>query len=269
MRRLRPVCFSGHMRHTMPQPASLIISELILRIRHGLRLRAAGHVPYRLLDLVAQLYYLLQLLDRFVVLLQHLLDFLRVLLLQHRHLLINLIVLLRLLDDLMTQLFDLIQLHGYVVLKHAVITSMLCKIWNLRWIPDGSMFPAFPFYAPAAGERRGKEERIGQSAAGTGAVHPGNGWANARIHWNVISAKELALMPSIVGNVKIVNVGPSSVVQFGDAIQISPSSNSKTYAGAGSFLTGDLANSHNAVSATNTVDKDLQDTPSIQQGPNA
>lgn len=76
-------------------------------------------------------------------------------------------------------------------------------------------------------------------------------------------------MPSIVGNVKIVNVGPSSVVQFGDALQISPSSTSKTYAGAGSFLTGDLANSHNAVSATNTVDKDLLDTPSVKQGPNA
>lgn len=67
-------------------------------------------------------------------------------------------------------------------------------------------------------------------------------------------------MPSIVGFVKIVSVGSSSVVQFGDAVQLSPSSTSKTYAGSGSFLTGSLANSNNAVSATNTLDPDVQDS---------
>ncbi|WP_336786982.1 spore germination protein [Paenibacillus sp. MMO-177] len=66
-------------------------------------------------------------------------------------------------------------------------------------------------------------------------------------------------MPSIVGFVKLVSVGSSAVVQFGDAVQVSPSSQTKTYAGSGSFLTGSLANSNNAVSATNTLDPDVQD----------
>ncbi|TVY04423.1 spore germination protein [Cohnella terricola] len=67
-------------------------------------------------------------------------------------------------------------------------------------------------------------------------------------------------MPCIVGNVKILSIGSSGVVQFGDSIQISPSSNSKTYAGSGSFLTGDLPISNNAVSATITNDPDVQDS---------
>lgn len=67
-------------------------------------------------------------------------------------------------------------------------------------------------------------------------------------------------MPCIVGNVKIVSVGSASVVQFGDCLQISPSSVSKTYAGAGSFLTGDLSRTNNAVSATNTNDPDIEDS---------
>ncbi|NIK67571.1 MULTISPECIES: spore germination protein [unclassified Paenibacillus] len=66
-------------------------------------------------------------------------------------------------------------------------------------------------------------------------------------------------MPSIVGFVKVVSVGSSAVVHFGDAVQVSPSSQTKTYAGSGSFLTGSLANSNNAVSATNTLDPDVQD----------
>ncbi|MBD2869524.1 spore germination protein [Paenibacillus arenilitoris] len=66
-------------------------------------------------------------------------------------------------------------------------------------------------------------------------------------------------MPAVVGFVKIVSVGSSSIVQFGDSVQVSPSSNSKTYAGSGSFLTGSLTNSNNAVSATNSIDPDLQD----------
>ncbi len=67
-------------------------------------------------------------------------------------------------------------------------------------------------------------------------------------------------MPCIVGNVKILSIGSSGVVQFGDAIQISPSSTNKTYAGAGSFLTGDLSRTNNAISATNTNDPDVQDS---------
>ena len=67
-------------------------------------------------------------------------------------------------------------------------------------------------------------------------------------------------MPAAVGFVNIVSVGSSGVVQFGDTVQISPSSSSKTYAGSGSFLTGGLTNANNGLSATNTLDPDLQDT---------
>ncbi len=67
-------------------------------------------------------------------------------------------------------------------------------------------------------------------------------------------------MPCIIGNVKILSVGSGGIVQFGDSLQISPSSISKTYAGSGSFLTGDLSRSNNAVSATNTNDPDIQDS---------
>ncbi|WP_127586089.1 spore germination protein [Paenibacillus koleovorans] len=70
-------------------------------------------------------------------------------------------------------------------------------------------------------------------------------------------------MPSIVGNVKILSVGPSSVVQFGDAINISPVSSSKTYAGAGSFNTGDTfgpALTNNAASISKVNDQDVVDS---------
>lgn len=67
-------------------------------------------------------------------------------------------------------------------------------------------------------------------------------------------------MPAVVGFVKIISVGSGSVVQFGDTVEVTPSSTSKTYAGSGSFLTGSLTNSNNAVSATNTLDPDVQDS---------
>ncbi|MDF2669964.1 MAG: spore germination protein [Paenibacillus sp.] len=69
-------------------------------------------------------------------------------------------------------------------------------------------------------------------------------------------------MPSIVGNIKILSVGPSSVVQIGDTIVISPVSTSKTYAGANSFNTGDTFGPslvNNPGSITNTNDQDLID----------
>jgi len=69
-------------------------------------------------------------------------------------------------------------------------------------------------------------------------------------------------MPSIVGFVNVVSNGSSGIVQFGDAVQVSPSSSSKTYAGAGSFLTGSLANSNTGLSATNSLDNDLVDNVS-------
>ncbi|MFA8438182.1 spore germination protein [Pueribacillus sp. YX66] len=67
-------------------------------------------------------------------------------------------------------------------------------------------------------------------------------------------------MPSIVGPVKIVEVGGSSVVNFGDSFYNSPKATSKTYAGSGSFNTGDFLNTTSGVSATNTTDPDVLDT---------
>lgn len=73
-------------------------------------------------------------------------------------------------------------------------------------------------------------------------------------------------MPCIIGAVKILSVGSGSVVQFGDTLEVAPVSTSKTYAGAGSFLTGDLSMSNNAVSATNTNDPDLVDSSNTGAG---
>jgi spore germination protein PA len=64
-------------------------------------------------------------------------------------------------------------------------------------------------------------------------------------------------MPAIVGQVKILSVGPSSIVHFGDSLIISPSSSSKTFAGAGSFNTGDFPKVLNAASSTVTNDSDV------------
>ncbi|EXX85778.1 spore gernimation protein GerPF [Paenibacillus darwinianus] len=66
-------------------------------------------------------------------------------------------------------------------------------------------------------------------------------------------------MPAIVGNIKILSVASSSIVQLGDAIVLSPRSTSKTFAGAGSFNTGDLPMTNNGVSLTNTMDNDVID----------
>jgi spore germination protein PA len=69
-------------------------------------------------------------------------------------------------------------------------------------------------------------------------------------------------MPSIVGNVKILSVGPSSTVQFGDVAVVNLASSSKTYAGANSFNTGDTFGpniSFNQGSSTNTNDPDVID----------
>ncbi|MFV9511323.1 spore germination protein [Tepidibacillus sp. LV47] len=64
-------------------------------------------------------------------------------------------------------------------------------------------------------------------------------------------------MPSIVGGIKINSIGSGGVVNVGDAIYISPKSTSKSYAGSGSFNTGDFLNNNNGLSSTNTNDTDL------------
>lgn len=59
-------------------------------------------------------------------------------------------------------------------------------------------------------------------------------------------------MPGIVGTIKIVSVSSGSIVHIGDAVQLNPQSTSKTFAGAGSFNTGDHIRTFNTMSATNT-----------------
>ncbi|MDQ1913056.1 spore germination protein [Paenibacillus sp. GD4] len=67
-------------------------------------------------------------------------------------------------------------------------------------------------------------------------------------------------MPAIVGSIKIVSVGPSSIVQIGDSLQLAPQSSAKTFAGAGSFNTGDYLRVMNWYSNTNTNDRDIFDS---------
>jgi hypothetical protein len=74
-------------------------------------------------------------------------------------------------------------------------------------------------------------------------------------------------MPSIVGSFKIVAVGPSSIVHIGDSVFLSPNSTSKTFAGSGSFNTGDLPVTNNGINATNTNDPDLLDSVAAKVGP--
>ena len=68
-------------------------------------------------------------------------------------------------------------------------------------------------------------------------------------------------MPAIVGVIQVINVGSSGVVHIGDVFKISPFSTSKTFAGAGSFNTGQSVSLYNAYSTTNTNDSDGVDQP--------
>ncbi|ASB90179.1 spore germination protein [Bacillus sonorensis] len=68
-------------------------------------------------------------------------------------------------------------------------------------------------------------------------------------------------MPAIVGAFKVNAVGSSGVVHIGDCITISPYSELKTFAGAGSFITGDGTVIYNQNSITRTFDNDLIDQP--------
>jgi hypothetical protein len=83
--------------------------------------------------------------------------------------------------------------------------------------------------------------------------------AFTHIEYDTYTAERSLHMPAIIGNIKIVSVGSSAIVQFGDAIFLSPSSSSKTFAGAGSFLTGDVPQTYNGISLTNTNDPDVVD----------
>jgi len=66
-------------------------------------------------------------------------------------------------------------------------------------------------------------------------------------------------MPAIVGVVNLNSVGSASVFHIGDVYTIAPISTAKTFAGAGSFNTGDGLYVVNQQSSTNTSDNDGND----------
>ncbi len=63
-------------------------------------------------------------------------------------------------------------------------------------------------------------------------------------------------MPAIVGAVQIISISSSSVFNIGDVLQIHPVTNAKTFAGAGSFNTGEVVRVNNQYSSTNGYDPD-------------
>ncbi|EIT84711.1 Spore germination protein PA [Fictibacillus macauensis ZFHKF-1] len=66
-------------------------------------------------------------------------------------------------------------------------------------------------------------------------------------------------MPGIVGTISIASVANSSVVHVGDVQTITPISTAKTFAGAGSFNTGDHIRTNTHYNETNTMDDDVVD----------
>lgn len=65
-------------------------------------------------------------------------------------------------------------------------------------------------------------------------------------------------MPSVVGPIKIINVG-GGVINFGDSFYVSPKESAKTYSGSGSSNTGDFICTNNGLNSTNTNDEDFAD----------
>ncbi|PPA72368.1 spore germination protein [Jeotgalibacillus proteolyticus] len=68
-------------------------------------------------------------------------------------------------------------------------------------------------------------------------------------------------MPGIVGAIQIISIGSSAVLHVGDCFAVQPTSSTKTFAGAGSFNTGNGLFVENHQSATNTWDSDQFDQP--------
>ncbi|WP_062352142.1 spore germination protein [Bacillus kwashiorkori] len=68
-------------------------------------------------------------------------------------------------------------------------------------------------------------------------------------------------MPAIIGSLQLNNV-EGGVVNFGDALNIAPKSNTKINEGSGSSNTANFIITNNALSATNAFDPDIVDQPS-------
>ncbi|MGI8386140.1 spore germination protein [Robertmurraya sp. P23] len=69
-------------------------------------------------------------------------------------------------------------------------------------------------------------------------------------------------MPAIIGPVQITTVS-GGIVQFGDALYISPKSNAKSVTGAGAVNTGGIIITNNGLSASNVLDTNLIDQPTL------
>ena len=70
-------------------------------------------------------------------------------------------------------------------------------------------------------------------------------------------------MPAIIGSIQVVNVG-GGVVNFGDSLNVSPKSNTKTNQGSGASNISAFTVTNNWFNATNAVDPDIVDQPSGQ-----
>ncbi|WP_181349180.1 spore germination protein [Thalassobacillus sp. CUG 92003] len=71
-------------------------------------------------------------------------------------------------------------------------------------------------------------------------------------------------MPAKVGAVKVINVSSSSIFNIGDVYTMAPTSTAKTYAGGGSFNTGNgirvnLARSSTYVNDQENIDQAIID----------
>lgn len=68
-------------------------------------------------------------------------------------------------------------------------------------------------------------------------------------------------MPAKVGAVKVITISSSSIFNIGDVYSMSPTSSAKTYAGGGSFNTGNGIQIHLNHSKTYVNDSDKIDQP--------
>ncbi|AVQ98623.1 spore gernimation protein GerPA [Oceanobacillus picturae] len=66
-------------------------------------------------------------------------------------------------------------------------------------------------------------------------------------------------MPAKVGAVKVINVSSSGIFNIGDVYSMNPESSAKTYAGGGSFNSGDGIRVNLANSTTYVYDPDQVD----------
>lgn len=66
-------------------------------------------------------------------------------------------------------------------------------------------------------------------------------------------------MPAIVGVAQVNSISGGSVFHIGDVYRIAPTSLAKTFAGAGSFNTGDRLYIYNHQNVTKTNDSDFID----------